>query len=153
MVVRDIAAEIEELFRQEEEEGLDLLLQEELASVGCPATELDPEELFTILDKTVILKTPVARECDVRRTTSIPLEQDEIGSVPVWTSKLWDGECAPPYVNFGVLLGGGDTLYRAGIKVGESGIGKKDVTLGTTVSNLWACSSGHDESYRASNFL
>ncbi|KAL3677281.1 hypothetical protein R1sor_027229 [Riccia sorocarpa] len=48
-----------------------------------------------------------------------PLEQDDLGFHAVPVSKLWSGNWAPSFANFGALLGGEDGLFRAGIEIGE----------------------------------
>ncbi|KAL3683258.1 hypothetical protein R1sor_001280 [Riccia sorocarpa] len=77
------------------------------AAVGfVPVTELSPMELFNILEGAGVLRLPVAQESEL-----------------VWVETLWDGEHVPAYLPYGTLLGGGGELYRAGLEIGEQGIG------------------------------
>ncbi|KAL3683292.1 hypothetical protein R1sor_001314 [Riccia sorocarpa] len=65
----------------------------------------------------------------VYQVSSIPLEQDDLGPVPVWVKKVWDGSNIPWFISYGTLIGAGAEVFRASIEIGEGGHMEESATV------------------------
>ncbi|KAL3693698.1 hypothetical protein R1sor_007349 [Riccia sorocarpa] len=100
-----------------------------------PATEVEADLLWAVLDEAEILRPPIRHEVTNRRryNTMITALRDEAG-FPVWAHGLWNTRSVPPHTGFGTLLEGLDGYYRAGIEVGVGGYNFSDVPDGATIT-------------------